>query len=175
MSRGLGPRAARPLNPATWLLAPALALALASFLLAVPLRLWGLRLPEPVLGVGLAFAWALARPSVLAPFAVLAVGLWLDLLWGAALGMWGLSLLLAYAGVAATRPLISGQARMVVWAWYAGAVAIALGAAYLFTMLDVLVRPSLAAAASQAAFTVLLYPVVERLAERLDETEARFR
>ena len=50
---------------------------------AAPLRVLGLQLPEPVFGLVLAFAWPIIRPSVLAPFVLLAYGLFTDLYWGA--------------------------------------------------------------------------------------------
>ena len=170
-----GGRAARPLNPFTWLLLPALACLLATWILAVPLRVAGLGLPEPVFAVVLAFAWALVRPSLLAPFALLLLGLVLDLFWGAAMGFWALSLLIGYAAVLVTRPLISGQGYVVTWVWYAGTVLVVLGAAYLFTMLDARVRPSLWAVASQALVTGLLYPVAGRLIDQFEEADVRFR
>lgn len=177
MSRGLGggARAARPLNPLAWLLAPALVVMIATFLLSVPLRIAGLRLPEPVFAVGLAFAWALVRPSLLAPFALLALGLWLDLFWGTPMGFWALCLLLAYAAVLGTRPLISGQGYAATWAWYVGTVAVAMGAAYLFTMLDARARPNLWAVLSQFMVTALLYPLVGRLIEQFEDVDTRFR
>lgn len=185
MSRGLGGmggmggmggvRSARPLNPFAWLLLPAVAVMLATFILAVPIRIFGLRLPEPVFGAGLAFAWALVRPSLLAPFALLGLGLWLDHFWGAPMGLWALSLLLAYAAVLGARPLISGQGYAASWAWYVATVAVAAGAAYLFTMLDARVRPSLWAVLSQALVTALLYPLVARLIAQFEDVDTRFR
>jgi rod shape-determining protein MreD len=132
-------------------------------------------LPEPVLAVGLAFAWALLRPSMFAPIVLLFVGLFLDLLWGAPLGLWGLSLLLAYAAVALARPLMTGHGYAATWAWYAATVAVALGAAYLFTTLDARVRPHIWAVLSQALVTTLLYPVVARLTEQFEDVDPRFR
>jgi rod shape-determining protein MreD len=170
-----GGRAARPLNPLTWLVLPALACLLATWLLAVPLQIFGVGLPEPVFAVVLAFAWPLVRPSLLAPFALLLLGLALDLFWGSAMGFWALSLLIGYAGVAATRPLISGQGYVVTWIWFVGVVVLVLGAAYVFTMLDARVRPSLWAVASQALVTALLYPVAGRLIDQFEEADVRFR
>ena len=179
MSRSLGgmggARAARPLNPLAWLVLPALVVMLVTFVLSAPLQLFGLGLPEPVLAVGLAFAWAVVRPSLLAPFALLLVGLWLDLFWGAPLGLWGLSLLLGYASVLGARPLVSGQGYVGSWAWYVGTTVVVLAAAYLFTMLDARVRPNLWAVLSQAVVTGLLYPLVNRLIEQFDDVDTRFR
>lgn len=172
---GGGSRAARPLNPLAWLLLPALAVLLLTFVFAVPLRIGGMRLPEPVWAVGLAFAWASLRPSLTAPFALLLVGLFLDLFWGAPLGLWALSLLLAYGAVTAARPLISGGGFAATWGWYAGTTALAIGAAYLFTTLDARVRPHIWAVLSQALVTGLLYPLVARMTEHFEDVDPRFR
>ena len=170
-----GGRAARPLNPLTWLLLPALACFLASWLLTAPLRVVGFGLPEPVFAVMLAFSWALLRPSLLAPFALLGTGLLLDLFWGTPRGLWALSLLVTYSAVLATRPLISGQSPVVTFGWYVGATVVAFASAYVFTMLDARVRPNLWAVASQVLFTALLYPVVGRVIERFAESDVRYR
>jgi len=109
------------------------------------------------------------------PFALLALGLWLDLFWGAPTGMWGLSLLLGYATVLGSRPIVSGQGYIASWAWYVGTTAVVLGAAYLFTMLDARVRPNLWAVLSQAVVTALLYPLVARMIEQFEDVDTRFR
>jgi rod shape-determining protein MreD len=163
------------LNPVSWLLIPALAVGLITFLLTVPVRVAGLGLPEPVLGLGLAFAWALIRPSLFAPIVLLVLGLFLDLLWGAPMGLWPLSLLLAYGAVAGARPLMAGQGYAATWAWYVAIVAIGLGAVYLFTTLDARVRPHLWAVLSQALVTALLYPAVAWLIDQFEDVDPRFR
>jgi rod shape-determining protein MreD len=175
-SRLGGPgRAARQLNPGAWLLLPALAVAVASFLFAVPLKIGGLRLPEPVFALGLAFAWSLIRPSMVAPAVLLVLGLYLDLLWGAPLGMWPLALLLSYGAVAGLRPLMAGQGYAGTWAWYAAVVVIGLGAVYLFTTVDARVRPNIWAVLSQAFVTILLYPLVAWLTSQFEDVDTRFR
>ena len=75
-------------------------------------------LPEPVFPLALAFAWAVIRPSVLPPFALLVMGLFLDVFWGGPQGLWPLCLLATYAAVLAVRRLILGQDFIVMWAWY---------------------------------------------------------
>ena len=85
-------------------------------LLGTPFRVFGLRLPEPVFPMVLAFAWAVIRPSMIAPFVLLALGLFLDLYWGGPFGLWALALLAAYAMVLlGVRSIMSGQSRLVLW------------------------------------------------------------
>ena len=72
-----GVSSTRPLSPIGWLGAPMLLAMLATLVLSTPtpIRLFGFGLPQPVFGLALAFAWALIRPSVLPPFALLILGL----------------------------------------------------------------------------------------------------
>src|SRR5688500_14078767 len=102
-------------------------------LLGVPVRILGFGLPEPVLPMVLAFAWAVIRPSVLGPFALLLIGLFVDLYWGAPVGLWTLSLLLAYFVALLARNLMVGQSGAVLWGWYAALTTLAFGFAYLLT------------------------------------------
>lgn len=165
-------RAARPLSGWRWLGLPALACVAGTLLLAVPLRFGGFSLPEPVFAMAPAFAWALIRPSVAAPFVVLSLGLFLDLLWGSALGLWGLSLVLAYGGALVGRKLVLGQSRPVLFAWYAGLTATAFLCAWLVSTIDTGVMPDVTATLWQTAATVALYPLADYVLG-LFEDEAR--
>jgi len=166
---------ARPLNPARWLGLPLLACVGATVLFAAPLRVWGLQLPEPVFAMVPAFAWALIRPSILAPFAVLVLGLLLDMFWGGPLGLWALSLLIAYAVVLASRNMMTGQSQPIMFAWYVGVTAVAMAAGFLFSMLDSLATPSLLAVFWQFLATVALFPFAYHLVDRFDDADVRFR
>jgi rod shape-determining protein MreD len=167
--------AVQPLNPIQWLVAPALAAILAAMLFAAPLEAWGLRLPEPVFGLVLAFAWASLRPSVLAPFALLAVGLFQDLLWGDLLGLWPLALLAAYALTASARAVLVGQSFWTLWAWYFAAVAAAFGVAALLVWFHGREIPDLIGLGLQAAVTGGLFPVAWRLMNAFEDADVRFR
>ena len=166
---------AERLDPVQWLVIPALGCVLASLLFAAPIRVAGIHLPEPVFGMIPAFAWAIIRPSILAPFGLLALGLFTDLLWGGPLGLWGLSLLVAYGGVLATRNMMTGQSRPMVWAWFAIMTLVAMTTGYCITILDCGQPPSLLATVWQALPTVLLYPFAHRLTERFEDADVRFR
>jgi rod shape-determining protein MreD len=72
----------RPLEPWRWLGVPALVAVVATIVFAIPIKVFGLQLPEPVFPMVLAFAWAVIRPSVIAPFVLMLLGLFLDLFWG---------------------------------------------------------------------------------------------
>jgi len=167
--------AARTLEPWRWLGIPMLQALGATILFGIPLRLWGLQLPEPLFVMPVVFAWAVIRPSVIAPFCVLLMGLFLDSFWYAPLGLWAVCLILAYGMVLGGRQMMAGQSRTMMWAWYAVVTATALGAAYLFVMLDVKSQPSLIAVGWQFLTTILLYPFAHRLIEIFEDADVRFR
>lgn len=166
---------ARPLAPWVWLGVPILQVMLATVLLAIPMRFWGLALPEPVFALPVVFAWAVIRPSMLAPIGVMLMGLFLDLLWGAPQGLWAVCLLLPYGAVLAGRSILAGQPRLIMWGWYAAAILLALGAGYLFTMLNAQSSPDLFSVGWQFLATVVLYPFADRLIDRFEDADVRFR
>jgi len=166
---------ARPLDPWRWIGLPTLACLGAAVLFAIPLRIFGLQLPEPVFPMAPAFAWAMIRPSILAPFVLLAMGLFLDLLWGGPLGLWGVAILVGYAVVLFTRNMMSGQSRLVLWVWFVVMILICMTAGYITTVLDTGTRPSLIATFWQVLPTALLYPFCDRLIDRFEDADVRFR
>jgi rod shape-determining protein MreD len=168
-------RAARPLNPWTWLVTPALVCGVATMLLSAPIRIFGFGLPEPVFGMVLAFAWPVIRPSAVAPFVLLAYGLFTDLYWGAPTGLWGISLLAAYAGSLSMRGLMQGQSWQALWLWYAVFAAMAFGAALFLSSLSALNVPDLWGVFWQYLATIALYPFAHRLIERFEDADVRFR
>lgn len=168
-------QSARPLDPWQWLGAPTVACILATLLFATPIRLFGLQLPEPIFPLVPAFAWAMIRPSLLAPAFLLGIGLFLDLLWGGPLGLWPLSMLIGYSGILLSRNMMTGQSRSVLWSWFALMTFLVMGAGYLLTMMDSRAAPSLMAAFWQFLPTVLLYPFAHRLIERFEDADVRFR
>ena len=165
----------RPLDPWRWIGVPMLFCVVASILFAIPLRVFGLQLPEPVFPLVPAFAWALIRPSILAPFVLLTMGLFLDLLWYAPVGLWGVSILVAYATALTFRSMMSGQSRLVLWSWFASMVFVAMFTGYAMTVLDSGTAPSLMATFWQFLPTILLYPFANRLIERFEDADVRFR
>jgi rod shape-determining protein MreD len=166
---------ARTLDPTRWLGVPLLQALAATVVLAVPLRVHGMQLPEPVFPMPAVFAWAVIRPSVLAPFAILIMGLALDLFWGGSLGFWPLNLLIAYGVLLAGRSMMAGQSRVMMWIWYGIVTGIALVAGYLFVMLDDQAMPNPTSVAWQYLWTVLLFPFAYRLIDMYEDADVRFR
>lgn len=166
---------ARPLEPWRWLGVPMLQALIATILFGIPLKAFGLQLPEPVFPMALAFAWAVIRPSILAPFAILLLGLFLDLFWGGPMGLWALCLLIAYGVALAGRSMMAGQSRVILWAWYSLTTATAMAAGYLFVMLDSRSSPGLIPMAWQFLATIVLYPFSQRLIDLFEDADVRFR
>ena len=167
--------AARPLEPWRWIGLPLAYAIAATILLSIPLHLLQWQLPQPVFPIVLAFAWAVIRPSVLAPFALLLAGLFLDIFWSGPLGLWALCLLIAYGCAFAGRSMMAGQSQLILFVWYGLVTATAFVAGYLFVMLDAKSSPGLVPLAWQVAATIVLYPFAQRLIDRFEDADVRFR
>lgn len=165
---------ARPVSPTLWILAPMAASILASLLLAVPLRVAGLQLPEPVFALAPTFAWAIVRPSIWPPWALAILGVLLDLLWGTPVGLWALCLLAAYAFVFFSRRSLAGQDIWVLWAAYGAACVVALCLGFLLTWLRTGAAPDLIGVGLQFAVTAALFPFAWKLVERYESADTRF-
>ena len=163
------------LDPMRWMGVPMAACMVATLLFAAPIRVFGLRLPAPVFAMVPVFAWAVLRPSILAPLCLLILGLFDDLVWGGRLGLWGLGLLVAYGFLLVTRNMMSGQGRLMTWVWWAATVSAGMGAIYLTVRLLTGNAPNPLAVAGQWLPTVLLYPLADRLIARFEDSDPRFR
>jgi len=165
----------RPLDPWRWIGVPTLLCLSASIVFAIPIRVFGLQLPEPVFPLAPAFAWAVIRPSFIAPFVLMAMGLFLDLLWGGPIGLWPVSILIGYAIVLFCRSMLTGQSRGVLIGWFVFMALVVMASGYLATMFDDGVAPSLSATFGQLVPTLFLYPFADRLIERFEDADVRFR
>jgi rod shape-determining protein MreD len=147
----------------------------AQIVFALPIRVFGLAPPEPVFALVPAFAWAVIRPSVLPPFALVFLGLFLDLLWGGPLGLWPLALLCAYAPILAIRPILSGQDAWVMWGLYAAVAGVALLAGLEIASLEAHAAPAPLGVFWQWLATASLFPFAHRLIARYEDADVRFR
>lgn len=167
--------AKRPLEPQGWLGVPFLICVVVCYLLTIPIRVFNLGLPEPVLPLVVVFAWAVIRPSILAPFLVVLLGVFLDLLWGGPTGLWGVSLLASYGLVLAARPMLTGRGPIMLWIWYGAACLLAFGVGVLITFVRTASIPNLLPLGWQALITILLYPLAGGLIARYEDADVRFR
>jgi rod shape-determining protein MreD len=169
------PRTVQPLNPLNWLFTPAALCLAASLTLALPIKVFGLQLPEPVFAMAPAFAWAVLRPSVLPPFALVAIGILLDLLWGSPLGLWPLCLLVLYGLAFSVRRVLAGEDFWALGAWYGAICAISFAGGVLLTTLAAGQVPSLLGIGLQYAVTLLLYPLAWLVIDRFEDAAGRYR
>jgi rod shape-determining protein MreD len=163
------------LNPLRWLGAPFVVCVIATVLLATPIRVFGLPAPEPVFAMVPAFAWAVIRPSILAPLLLLALGLFLDLFWGGPVGLWVLALAAAYGLVLAVRPSLTGRGAAMLWIWYGAACLAAFGVGVLVVLFRTGSVPGALPLFWQYLITLLLYPFAHRLIDRFEDADVRFR
>ncbi len=163
------------LDPLVWLGLPAVACVVATTLFALPIRVFGLMPPEPVFALVPAFAWGVIRPSVLAPFLLLVLGLFLDLFWGAPTGLWAVALVFVYGMVLAVRATLTGRGAAVLWIWYGAACVLAFGLGALVTLNRTGSVPALLPLFWQFLVTVLLYPFAHQLIQRFEDADVRFR
>ena len=166
---------ARTLAPWEWLGVPLLQSLALTILFSAPLRLFGLQAPEPLFAMWPVFAWAMIRPSILAPFAVLLLGLFLDAYWGGPTGLWAVSLLAAYGAVLGARNMMVGQSQAMMAFWYAAVTALALGVAFMISAVKTQGYASLTAVLWQFLATIVLYPLTARLIDRFEDADVRFR
>jgi rod shape-determining protein MreD len=169
------PVAVRVVGPVQWIVIPALVTLAVTFILLTPVELFGLGLPEPVIPMVLAFSWPLIRPSVTAPLVLTLLGLMLDILTYGPLGLWALALLAIYAVVLASRSFLIGQDTAVLFVWYAACCCLAFLLAYLIVVLITRNPPSILALIGQIVPTLLLFPFADRMIERFEDGDVRFR
>jgi len=172
------PVAVRVVGPMQWIVYPAVAVMAASVVLATPVTLFGLKLPELVLPLVLAFAWPLIRPSMVAPIVLFGLGLFLDLLWGGQgtmLGMWAFALVVVYGVVLASRNLLAGQETSILFVWYGCCTLLAFSLTYMIVSLNAGNAPSILALLGQMVPTLLLFPIANWMIERFDDGDTRFR
>lgn len=167
----------RVIGPMQWIIYPSLITVVLMILLATPVSLFGLTLPEPILPMLLAFAWPLIRPSMLAPFVLFLLGLFVDLMLGGQqpLGLWALSLMAVYGAVLAARSLLVGQETLFLFVWYSASTCAAFLLTYAIVTLKAGNAPSVVALLGQLVPTLLLFPVANWMIERFDDGDMRLR
>jgi rod shape-determining protein MreD len=167
-------RRTRQITPTAWILVPGAAAFGASLVLATPLKAWGLQLPEPVFAFVPAFAWALGRPSLSAPVALVVLGVALDFLWATPTGFWALCLLALYALTFFSRRVLAGQEVWALWGAYGVVCAAAMLVGVALTAFKAGEAPSLIGVGLQLAISIALFPFAWRLIERYEAAAPGF-
>lgn len=144
-------------------LMPVLTTLISVFASVIPLHLPGFAIVTPAFALMAVYHWTIYRPDLLPFTAAFAVGLLLDLLNGAPLGISSLVLLLTRAAVLSQRQLFVGRSFPVVWAGFLGVASAAVAFEWAVFcllygfLLDI--RPAL----FQGILTVSCYPAASYL------------
>jgi rod shape-determining protein MreD len=146
-----------------WLSMPLIAAVAAMLIGMAPANLARGLVPSPDLVLISVFFWAIYGPSFLPPWAVFLLGLIQDFAMGGPIGFWAVVYLAAYGFTLSQRVFFTGRSGPGVWigfamvagvtavvAWVAGSTA---NAQWMMPLPIV----------SQAAMTVLFYPLIARL------------
>ena len=158
-----------------WILGPSVVSIAGTLIFATPVRLFNLALPEPVFPLVAAFVWAALRPSVVAPLALVGLGLYLDVVWGGPLGLWPMCLIAAHTVALSVRRLLSGEDFFVLWIWYGVACLAAFAVGLIALRVSVGDWPNLIGTALQAVVTIALFPLAWWLIERYPTDEGRLK
>lgn len=147
--------------------APATITALLSLALAAPLGLPGQAAIQGTVALGSVYFWSLFRPKSMTPPLVFLLGVLVDLLGYAPMGVGVLTLLLAHGAALRWRRMLAGRSFLAGWLGFACVAVAAAGLQWALTSLLTfrLVPPD--DGVFQAALGVGLYPVLATLLGRL--------
>ena len=140
-------------------LLPCISAVLLMLLVNLPVPLSG-GLPAPLLALTAVYFWALVRPDLMPPFAVLIIGLLEDLFSGGPPGVWATGFMAAYALVDRQRDTLAGLSGIAAVLGFAAAMGLAALATFVLTWVMYLRHPPLAPLLLASVVTVLFYPPV---------------
>jgi len=126
----------------------------------LPVSLSGGLFPAPLLAMIAVYFWALVRPDLMPPFAVLVIGLLEDLFSGGPPGIWATGFIAAYALVDRQRDNLAGLSGLAAVLGFAVAMGLAAAATYVLTWIMYLQPPPLAPLLLASVITVLFYPPI---------------
>jgi rod shape-determining protein MreD len=141
-------------------LLPCVSALLLVLLVNLPVSLSGGLLPAPLLALTAVYFWALVRPDLMPPFAVLLIGLLEDLFSGGPPGAWAMGFIAAYALVDRQRDNLAGLSGVAAVVGFAAAMALAATATFVLTWIMYLRAPPVASLLLASVATVLFYPVI---------------
>ncbi len=151
---------------------PAAATILSALALAGPLGLPGQAELQASVALSSVFFWSLSRPASMPPWAVFAIGLLVDLLGSAPLGVGALTLLATHGIAARARRKLARHGFLVVWLAFAAVASAAAALAWALTsLLDFRLLPP-GPGMFQAALSAGLYPLLATLMARAHQTLA---
>ena len=140
----------------------------------LPISFTGGLLPAPLLALAAVFFWALARPTLMPPYAVLAIGFAEDLLSGGPPGLWATGFLAGYLLIDRQRKNLGdfdGAGNLFA---FAGVMLVAATTAYALACAIYLRLLPVPPLLLESIVTVALYPLLERPLNWADRSITRF-
>ncbi|PHR59211.1 MAG: hypothetical protein COA47_09600 [Robiginitomaculum sp.] len=158
-----------------WIGVPTLASLLGLLIYVAPIHMFGMSIPMPLFPLMAIFFWAMARPQLMPPFVVFAIGLIQDLITGGPLGLWSFSYLCAYTIMTTQSDAFSGRGAGMLWAGFGLMVSLTMVAAALAGVMVMGAKIDGYHLLAQGASTFLVYPLAGRLYGRLQQTTQQAR
>jgi rod shape-determining protein MreD len=140
----------------------------------LPISFTGGLLPAPVLALPAIYFWALARPALMPPYAVLAIGIAEDLLSGGPPGLWATGFLAGYLLIERHRKNLAefdGPGNLFA---FTGVMLVSAATAYVLASAIYLRLLPVAPLLLESIVTVALYPLLERPLNWADRSITRF-
>jgi rod shape-determining protein MreD len=138
---------------------PVMMALIAVVLVNLPISFTGGALPAPLLAFAPVYFWALMRPDLMPPTAVLFIGLVEDLLSGGPPGLWAAGFLAAYAFTDRQRESLAGLSGIGAVVGFAAAMLIASAVAYVLASLVYWRLAPIAPLFLTAVVTIAFYPL----------------
>lgn len=139
----------------------------------LPISFTGGLLPAPALALGAIWYWALARPSLMPPYAVLLIGLVEDLLSGGPPGLWATGFLAGYVLIDRQRKTlleVNGAGNVVA---FTGVMVVAAAGAYAVASAIYLRLLPIGPLLLETIITVILYPLLQPVLHFADRNITR--
>jgi len=140
----------------------------------LPISFTGGLLPAPVLALAAIYFWALARPALMPPYAVLVIGLAEDLLSGGPPGLWATGFLAGYVLIDRQQKdlgELNGAGNLFA---FTGVMLVSALTAYLLASAMFVRLLPLPPLLLEGIVTVALYPLLERPLDWADRSITRF-
>jgi len=139
---------------------PVLLALLAVILVNLPISLTGGLVPAPLLAFACIYFWALMRPDLMPPIAMLIIGLLEDLLSGGPPGLWAAGFLAAYTFTDRQREALEGLSGIGAVLGFAAALSVAGVVVYALASVVYWRLPPVGPLLLTSAVTVVFYPLV---------------
>ena len=140
----------------------------------LPVSFTGGFLPAPALALAAVFFWAMVRPSLMPPWAVLVIGLAEDLLSGGPPGLWATGFVAAYVLIDRQRKAFGELYGAGTLLAFSGVVLVAGAVAYVLASIIYLRLVPIGPLLLEIIVTVILYPLMERPLDWVDRGLNRF-